>query len=220
MIDYCEELFECRRVIGLDYFGEKFERKNCNLMCDNCKKGLICENKDCSNIVEKILNFMEKLKFKEGEITLAQLTDLCLGKKVKNKNFNNIDEIFGKLKEEGAINIKKIIRRLIILQFIDEKLVTRSSSIYSRIEISKLGKELLNSLKNKDNKFDKIVISFKKKIIDAEKVKAHVNYNNNNKLNNKNSDDEDDSEYVNNSSDEDDVVSEENSTIKNIKKKK
>ena len=163
---------------------------------------------------------MEKLKFKEGEITLAQLTDLCLGKKVKNKNFNNIDEIFGKLKEEGAINIKKIIRRLIILQFIDEKLVTRSSSIYSRIEISKLGKELLNSLKNKDNKFDKIVISFKKKIIDAEKVKAHVNYNNNNKLNNKNSDDEDDSEYVNNSSDEDDVVSEENSTIKNIKKKK
>ena len=219
MIDYCEELFECRRVIGLDYFGEKFERKNCNLMCDNCKKGLICENKDCSNIVEKILNFMEKLKFKEGEITLAQLTDLCLGKKVKNKNFNNIDEIFGKLKEEGAINIKKIIRRLIILQYIDEKLVTRSSSIYSRIEISKLGKELLNSLKNKDNKFDKIVISFKKKIIDAEKVKAHVNYNNNNKLNNnnnKNSDDEDDSD---NSSDEDDVVSEENSNIKNVNKK-
>ena len=225
MIDYCEELFECRRVIGLDYFGEKFERKNCNLMCDNCKKGLICENKDCSDIVEKILNFMEKLKSREGEITLAQLTDLCLGKKVKNKNFNNIDEIFGKLKEEGAINIKKIIRRLIILQFIDEKLVTRSNSIYSRIEISKLGKELLISLKNKDNKFDKIVISFKKKIIDAEKVKAHVNYNNNNKNynNDKNSDDDDndeDSEYVNNSSDEDDIVSEENSTIKNIKTNK
>lgn len=37
MIKYCEELFECRRVMQLKYFGEKFNPKHCGKSCDNCQ---------------------------------------------------------------------------------------------------------------------------------------------------------------------------------------
>ena len=59
MVDYCEEQFECRRVMALKYFDEKFDSKDCNLMCDNCNKKLTCEKKDVTDVSLKILDFVK-----------------------------------------------------------------------------------------------------------------------------------------------------------------
>ncbi|XP_063928003.1 uncharacterized protein LOC135141081 [Zophobas morio] len=36
VVQFCENTVDCRRVQTLAYFGEKFDRKNCNYACDNC----------------------------------------------------------------------------------------------------------------------------------------------------------------------------------------
>ena len=59
MMEYCEEEFECRRVLALEYFDEKFESKNCNLMCDNCNKKLSSVKKDCTKVSLIILDFVK-----------------------------------------------------------------------------------------------------------------------------------------------------------------
>ena len=37
MVRYCEDLYNCRRVTALEYFGEEFDRVNCRGLCDNCQ---------------------------------------------------------------------------------------------------------------------------------------------------------------------------------------
>lgn len=36
MVQYCEDLIDCRRARQLEYFGEKFDKKMCQGTCDNC----------------------------------------------------------------------------------------------------------------------------------------------------------------------------------------
>ena len=38
MLDFCEEKYECRRKMILNYLGEDFDRKKCGKMCDNCQQ--------------------------------------------------------------------------------------------------------------------------------------------------------------------------------------
>lgn len=41
ILDYCENIYECRRKLQLDYLGEAFDPKLCDKMCDNCRKGMV-----------------------------------------------------------------------------------------------------------------------------------------------------------------------------------
>ncbi|EQC39378.1 bloom syndrome protein [Saprolegnia diclina VS20] len=38
MMDYCEDRTSCRRQYLVGYFGQTFNRKDCNKTCDNCKR--------------------------------------------------------------------------------------------------------------------------------------------------------------------------------------
>lgn len=37
IIQYCENRIDCRRSLILHYFGEVFDRRDCNKSCDNCE---------------------------------------------------------------------------------------------------------------------------------------------------------------------------------------
>ena len=169
MVDYCEEQFECRRVLALEYFDEKFDSKECNLMCDNCKKRLSCVKKDCTKVCLIILSFVKNCSDKMMKITVVQSIDYLIGKNGKqHMGWPSNDNNKGKLKNMPVDSIKKMIRKLIIIGYIDEYLVINGNNVYSRIEISKKGKSyLLNknndiNIQNNDNgEFPPIYISFK-----------------------------------------------------------
>ena len=163
MVDYCEEQFQCRRVIALEYFDEKFDSKYCNQMCDNCNKNLNCEKRDCTKLSLIILNFVKNCSDKFMKITVAQSIDYLIGKNGKqHMGWPLDDKNKGVLNKIPVENIKKIIRKLIILGYIDEFLVKNRDNVYSRIEISQKGKNYYYMKNNNpENNIDNIFISFK-----------------------------------------------------------
>ena len=163
MVDYCEEQFECRRVMALNYFDEKFEAKDCNLMCDNCNKKLTCEKKDVTDVSLKILDFVKNCSDKNLKITVVQSVDYLMGKNGKqHMGWPSDDKNKGALCGLTVERIKKIIRKIILLGYIDEYIVNNGNNIYSRIMISQNGRNYLYNKKlNVQNISDNIYITIK-----------------------------------------------------------
>ena len=163
MVDYCEEQFECRRVMALNYFDEKFEAKDCNLMCDNCNKKLTCEKKDVTDVSLKILDFVKNCSDKNLKITVVQSVDYLMGKNGKqHMGWPSNDKNKGALCGLTVERIKKIIRKIILLGYIDEYIVNNGNNIYSRIMISQNGRNYLYNKKlNVQNISDNIYITIK-----------------------------------------------------------
>jgi superfamily II DNA helicase RecQ len=82
---YCENTFECRRTLQLQFFGEMFEKHKCNKTCDNCRLGLVEEKRDMTNSAREILQLLDSVMTqKRGRgVTLHQLAELWRGTKSK-----------------------------------------------------------------------------------------------------------------------------------------
>ena len=83
---YCEDTFECRRTMQLQYFGERFDGKtHCNKTCDNCRNGNVAENRDLTAAAREILGLLScVITQKNGRgITLLNLSELWRGTKAK-----------------------------------------------------------------------------------------------------------------------------------------
>ena len=161
LIDFCEENNECRRELLLSYFNEEFNKENCYHMCDNCNKNIFKENIDCT---------------KESKNILGILFDK------KNKEYD-LDELYELYKNENLNNIKKIIRYLIIKEYIDEYFIKDKILL----KITNLGE---NFYKDNINEIKIILPLGNIKQIKTEVNKAYYNnyrrnYNNNLLNNNK-----------------------------------
>jgi bloom syndrome protein len=55
VIQYCENRIDCRRTLILHYFGESFERKDCNKTCDNCESQKEVVTKDFTSSAYALL---------------------------------------------------------------------------------------------------------------------------------------------------------------------
>lgn len=54
-VSYCENDVDCRRLLQLIHFGEKFDSFNCQKTCDNCSKNLSCVEKDVTEIAKQLV---------------------------------------------------------------------------------------------------------------------------------------------------------------------
>ena len=140
LIDYCEQEFECRRVIALSYFDEKFNKEECHFMCDNCNKRLKCENRDVTKECRIILGLLYGLSNFKHQHTATQINEHLRGKKELGK-FDRKKEYYGRLADFTTDDINKMIRYLIIKKYIDEKLIKGIYSVWSALQISKFGEQ-------------------------------------------------------------------------------
>lgn len=86
------ETSSCRRKFLLHYFGEDFDDKNCNNMCDNCKYP-----KDKISVVEEMQIAMEVVQSLNENYDMKMLVDFIMGKKsqqMKDFGFDQM-ELFG-----------------------------------------------------------------------------------------------------------------------------
>jgi len=56
MVSYCENYVDCRRLLQLVHFGERFDPSLCGKTCDNCLKELEWVEKDVTNIARQLVS--------------------------------------------------------------------------------------------------------------------------------------------------------------------
>lgn len=54
-VSYCENDVDCRRLIQLAHFGEKFDSSTCQKTCDNCLKVTSFIEKDVTEIAKQLV---------------------------------------------------------------------------------------------------------------------------------------------------------------------
>ena len=131
MINYCEEMSECRRVLQLQYFGEAFDRNSCGTMkgmdCDNCLKrerGDV-ESRDITELSRVLVSAVLRLeRGPANRFTALQLVEVWKGgrsAKVVESGWDK-DPLHGKcsLSPEEAL---RVIRRLCSLNILAEDYV-------------------------------------------------------------------------------------------------
>ena len=80
---YCEDKFECRRTLQLQFFGENFDQTNCNNTCDNCRNGYVAEIRNITEESKQVLQLLSSINSQNKKATLHQLAELWRGSKAK-----------------------------------------------------------------------------------------------------------------------------------------
>jgi bloom syndrome protein len=87
MVAFCDNPSDCRRVEVLRYFGEAFDRADCNKGCDNCRTGAVSEQQDFTAIAQAAIEAVAQ----ESRLTSNQCADLLMGKGKANRDENETD---------------------------------------------------------------------------------------------------------------------------------
>ena len=85
ILEYCEESYNCRRKMQLQFLGEDFQAINCRGMCDNCQNYVKITEQDMTQESIKIIEFVQQANMYKNNFTLKQTVDLFRGKKLSNK---------------------------------------------------------------------------------------------------------------------------------------
>eukprot|EP00736_Rhodelphis_marinus_P011278 Rmarinus@m.25060 len=117
MVAYCENDVECRRALQLEYFGEAFDPRDCELMCDNCVSregsGAVVEDVDFTEHAQDIVSLVELTESRKP--TLIQLLAVYRGAKSKvitQRNLHTVPQ-HGKGKHLEKSEIERLFRLLI-----------------------------------------------------------------------------------------------------------
>jgi bloom syndrome protein len=76
VVDFIENMIDCRHVQLSSYFGEITKYTTCNGMCDNCSKNKNLEEKDMTHIVQKLLDIINNKTDITNTITKNELRDI------------------------------------------------------------------------------------------------------------------------------------------------
>ena len=136
------ETSACRRKFVLHYFGENFDEKNCNEMCDNCKnpKEKFEGKQDVALALKAVIDSKQKHKQKD----LIHLLLGLLNPTLKSYKLNELS-IFGKGDEEEKN--EKYWNSIFRQAFVNGLLVKDIES-YGTVKITEAGKNFLQSPKS------------------------------------------------------------------------
>lgn len=122
---YCEDSFECRRTLQLQFFGEKFDKAKCKRTCDNCRSGRVAESRNMTNIAREILQLLESISSqRRGRgVTLHQLSELWRGTKNKSHTkflFTESLNGYGKGSKYNKGDVDTIVHAMVFEKLLEE----------------------------------------------------------------------------------------------------
>lgn len=185
VVNFCENLVDCRRSVILNYFGEHFTRDQClqneKTACDNCKRTDKYKELDATEVSKKIVTAVKDL-CERSRSTVLQMVDVFKGAETKKivDSGHNRSSFHGCLKDWEKSDIQRIIHKLIIENFIREEIVVIKDIPQSYIKIgSKAGDLMSRGAKVSFSVMDRQKKVVKKK---AEAPKTKVDEEHENKL--------------------------------------
>lgn len=159
VMNFCENQFECRRNLILNYFNEGFDSKFCYKNCDNCAKKMLdvdensshLEEKDISQIALDIVKLVSS--FDSDRVTVINCQEIFRGSKaakIVQAGHDRLPE-HGLGKYWSKFDLERIFFHLITIKVLQEYSVMNKcgyASSYVRVgpEAKKLEKHQLNIL--------------------------------------------------------------------------
>lgn len=113
---FCDNQADCRRTEVLRYFGEDFTPAQCRKTCDNCKAGLVFEQKDYSEVAKLALQVIQA----QRQVTANQCADILLGKPYPARVPHSSDDWRGKAKGMPKHELVRVIDKLFSEKALDE----------------------------------------------------------------------------------------------------
>ncbi|XXG73559.1 hypothetical protein AAC387_Pa07g2458 [Persea americana] len=130
MVGYCENDVDCRRLLQLIHFGEKFDSLNCRKTCDNCSKVLTFIEKDVTDIANQLV---ELVKASGQNYSSSHILDVyrgSLSQSVK-KCKHDMLSLHGAGKHLAKGEASRVLRHLVIEDFLVEDV--KKSDIYGSV---------------------------------------------------------------------------------------
>eukprot|EP00049_Salpingoeca_infusionum_P009814 m.166972 g.166972 ORF g.166972 m.166972 type:complete len:146 (+) comp14450_c0_seq14:161-598(+) len=107
VVQYCENVQDCRRVQQLAYFGEHFDAAKCRGMCDVCRQGAVYQLEDVTESAKALARLVQEMR---GDFTLLQLVGVFQGRssaKTQRQGYDSCDG-FGAGKQFSKHNAERL----------------------------------------------------------------------------------------------------------------
>jgi len=134
------ESSQCRRKLLLHYFGESFQEKDCNKMCDNCAHPK--PKQDVTNELVKILQCFESLK---SEFSMNHMVNFIIGNKADSgiKSYaHDGHPMFGIGKDREKLFWKSLVRLALVNGYLNKNIEK-----YGLLSIHDAGKKYIHAPK-------------------------------------------------------------------------
>ncbi|KAJ6647364.1 Bloom syndrome protein like [Pseudolycoriella hygida] len=128
IVEYCENVIDCRRTLQLNYFAEQFSREQClanrDMACDNCLKRdcfkIFDVTDDCKTIAKAVRDLCEG----KNRFTMIHIVDVLKGGTSQKVVSSRHDQTtyHGHLKSWQTNDIKRLLHRMVTDEYLREDL--------------------------------------------------------------------------------------------------
>ncbi|XP_058447528.1 recQ-like DNA helicase Blm [Malaya genurostris] len=150
MVNYCENVADCRRTQQLDYFAEHFTRQQClenqATACDNCLMQGEYKSVDVTDDCIAIAKSVRDLCTGRNRFTLLHLVEVFKGSEQKKiiDNNHHRSPYHGRLKSWDRSDIQRLMHKLVIEDYLKEDLIFSNDIPQAYIKIGSKIEKLMN----------------------------------------------------------------------------
>ncbi|KAJ7734925.1 DNA helicase [Mycena maculata] len=129
VVQYCENESVCRRIQILQHFGEKFDKKDCHGLCNNCANEGLFVTQDVTKEAKSVLALVQSLERGRENVTLDHCRNIYKGAntaQVRDKGHNN-HPAYGAGKDLSKELVELLFNRLLYLDVLVERSIQTNS---------------------------------------------------------------------------------------------
>ncbi|CAN4110683.1 unnamed protein product [Withania somnifera] len=130
MVSYCENDVDCRRLLQLIHFGEKFESSNCRKTCDNCCKTQNCIEKDVTEVAKQLVELVKMTGQNFSSAHVLEVYRGSLSKYVKKHKHESL-RLHGTGKHLAKGEASRVLRHLVTEDILVEDV--KKSDLYGSV---------------------------------------------------------------------------------------
>ena len=95
MVQFCQNMTDCRRTQLLGYYEEKFDSEKCGGMCDNCRNPEPVTQEDVSETACSLIRLVLDATRKDMRVTRTMVVETLLGKLTATNRRKGFEELEG-----------------------------------------------------------------------------------------------------------------------------
>ncbi|KAF1882424.1 hypothetical protein Lal_00039072, partial [Lupinus albus] len=130
MVSYCENDVDCRRLLQLVHFGERFDSSTCQKTCDNCLKITSFIEKDVTEIAKQLVELVKLTGQKFSSSHVLEVYRGSLSQMIKKQRHETV-RLHGAGKHLSKGEASRVLHHLVVEDFLKEEV--KKSDVYGSV---------------------------------------------------------------------------------------